>query len=221
MSTLSVALETFASMDSNKRNMCRNIFDKVILDTQQKKLDQNLIFDPEKRNLILTQLNVRPALLVHIADVYRNHGSRFDNFVEVGTAQGMQSVCFAECFPDSNVYTCDIKDDRDKTTKEKENIHFFLSNSIEMSKNIKADTKFDLCWIDGAHDTYSVITDFISIFSKTHAETVWVFDDFDNRFGCHGDIMTLSKHFSETYVLELGSTASGNPSRIAIMTGFI
>lgn len=217
MTVLEHALSSFNNVKLENLNLCHRIFDDLSSNVQNKKLDQSLVFDINERNKIIEQLKVRPALLVHIANFMRDQGVSVKNFVEVGTAQGMQSACFAGCFSDAHVYTCDIKDDRSENIKNIDNIHFYKTNSLEMVNLLPDDVKFDFCWVDGSHDAYDVIEDYLSLSKRSHKETVWVFDDFDQRFGCFNDIQILARHFKESYVIDLGLTASCYPNRIAIM----
>lgn len=221
MNLLKNAISSFKSFNSEKQLICEQVWHEISDDVQRNKLTQNNIFDLNLREEIILQLRRRPSLLVHIADFAKKSGLEINTFVEVGTAQGLQSIMFAKTFPDSSVFTCDIKDDRDKTFSENLNINFVLGNSKKLCASLAENKKIDFCWIDGAHDHYDVINDFISLFSKSNRDTIWAFDDYDKRFGCFHDINLLMSHFEEHVVVDLGLTASGNPNRIAIMRGFI
>lgn len=213
------AINDFKNLDTSLLKVCNETWDEVSLNVQENKLTNSGILDPETRKKILDGLKVRPSLLVHIANYAKSLGLKIETFAEVGTAQGMQSIIFSRCFPDSKVYTCDIKDDRVTNFSENKNIEFILGDSISLKKSIK-DFKIDFFWIDGAHDHYSVIYDFMSLFSKSHKDTIWAFDDYDSRFGCYHDLNILAKHFKEVMVLDLGLTASGNPNKIMIAKGY-
>jgi hypothetical protein len=215
------SINTFSNFASDLSSICNEVWENTSLQTQLKKLDDNKIFDLSIRSKILTELKVRPKLLVHIANTAKKAGFKIKNFAEIGTAQGMQSITFSRCFPDSQVYTCDIKDDRDKNFSQYKNIEFVLGDSLALKKKIKeSKSSLDFCWIDGAHDHYSVLDDFLSLFSLAHEETIWAFDDFDKRFGCYHDLNILSKHFDEVVVLDLGMTASGCSNRIMLAKGY-
>lgn len=217
---LQTSIGSFKYFDKSLSKLCTDTWDEISLHIQEKKLDSSMIFDLQTREKILNDLKVRPMLLVHIANVAKSFGLEIKNFAEVGTAQGMQSIIFSRCFPDSQVYTCDIKDDRDKNFSLNKNIEFVLGDSLALKKRIKDDAKLDFCWIDGAHDHYSVVYDFMSLFSKSHKDTIWAFDDYDSRFGCYHDLNILAKHFKEVVVLDLGLTASGNPNKIMLAKGY-
>jgi len=220
MSFLNDALSSFDRMDKEKRLLCAEVWNSVSDGVQRKKLTQNGISDPTERDRIIDQLKIRPALLVHVADCLMRDLGRISSFAEVGTAQGLQSILFAKAFPDASVFTCDVKDDRDESFKTQKNLWFVNGDSKQMSKVLSGKDKIDFCWIDGAHDHYSVVNDFAALVLRTHSETVWAFDDYDKRFGCFYDINTLVQHFREHIVVELGLTASGNPNRIVLARGF-
>ena len=220
MKTLAQCISDFETMKHEMRDECYRAFNDVSLEVQTKKLNQSGILDETQRREILSNLNVRPALLVHIAEQMRSESNGMKVFAEVGTAQGLQSLCFARNFQSSKVYTCDIKDDRSIFTKDKENIKFILGNSQSMRDQIPDNEKLDFCWIDGSHDSYAVIEDFISLFGKSHKDTIWAFDDFDTRFGCYNDIVLLAGHFRDSIALNLGLTASGSPNKILIAREF-
>lgn len=202
-----------------------DLFDKTISDSvwaevsmpvQIEKLNSNGILETSSRQAILDQLKVRPALLAHFAsEIYKTRGRC--RFLEVGTAEGLQSITIAKNVEASEVYTCDIRDVRHPSFHKLENMHFVLGNSKDLSSNING--TIDMCWIDGSHDHYAVINDFLSILHLTNEETVWIFDDFDKRFGCWHDINTLLRHFEKTYAVNFGKTASGNPSIISMGIG--
>ena len=138
----------------------------------------------------------------------------------MGTAKGLQSLSFSKNKLIENIYTCDIVDYKSNLIDETNNIHFVKGDSSELSKKIIENNKvIDLFWIDGAHDHYSVITDFVNLLKVSHKNTIWVFDDFDNRFGCYYDISVLIKASKNHVVINLGKTASGNPNRIVICEG--
>jgi len=186
-----------------------SIYDDMSLDIQIAKMDKHRV-QQDARDKIIKQLKVRPKILASIAKL-----SGVNSVVEVGTAQGMQSVVFSELFG-CKVYTCDIVDVRDKRAKS-DLISFTLGNSVSMSREIQI--PFDLAWIDGAHDHYSVVSDFAALRKKANANTIWVFDDFDHRFGCFYDISSIAATANESYVIDLGLTGSGQTNRIMVCKG--
>lgn len=220
MSFLQSAISSFDHMDSAKKALCADVWSEVSDKVQRNKLTQNGISDPLERDRIIDQLKTRPALLVHIADCLSKDIGRISGIAEVGTAQGLQSILFAKAFPDAQVYTCDVKDDRDSLFSSIDNLHFVNGDSKKMSRLLSTKQKVDFCWIDGAHDHYSVVNDFAALVLRTHPSTVWAFDDYDKRFGCFYDISVLIQHFREHVIIDLGLTASGNPNRIVLARGF-
>lgn len=219
MSLLSV-MQNFKLPDSERIKLCRDVFDNVSLQVQLKKMRQNGITEEKEIDDIISQLRTRPAILVQVADELRKTGHNIRTFAEVGTAQGMQSAVFSKLFPESRVYTCDIVDERGDLLRECENVNFVLGDSLVMNEEIKKNNDtIDFCWIDGAHDHYSVLDDFLSLNGLTHDLTVWAFDDYDKRFGCFHDLNLLIRHFKEYVVLNIGKTASGNPNIIVLAQG--
>lgn len=207
-------IDSFSSFNTKE---CHAIWGEVSEPVQIKKLDQAGIASPDLRNQILDQLKVRPALLSHIAkEIFSLRGRC--NFLEVGTAEGLQSITIAKTVVGSKVFTCDIRDVRHTSFHELTNASFTLGDSKKLASEVT--DNIDMCWIDGAHDHYSVVSDFLSVLSLTDKETIWIFDDFDKRFGCWYDISVILQNFEENCILELGSTASGNPSAIALGIGF-
>lgn len=214
-------VDTFDAMDKNAKEICDTVWNDVSFKVQDQKLTSSGIFDPLKRQQILTDLKQRPSFLVHVANKLISSGKKVKTFVEVGTAQGMQSIIFSKAFPESIVYTCDIKDDRDQTFVDSKNAIFVLGDAKALSEKMKDDgVEASLCWIDGSHDHYAVIDDFLSLYPRANSDTVWAFDDYDSRFGCFKDLNVLIRHFEEHVVLDLGLTASGNPNRIVLTRGF-
>lgn len=220
---LTECVNTFDSLESSLRERCDSLWDEISLRTQESKLSAHGIMDAEKRNRILSDLKQRPSFLVHVALRARNEGFGIRNIAEVGTAQGLQSIVFAKTIPECQVYTCDIKDDRSTHVFSTcENIDFVLGDALKLKEKIKesSERNVDFCWVDGSHDHYAVIDDFLSLLPCTHKDTIWAFDDFDQRFGCFRDLNVLLRHFKEHVVLDLGLTASGNPNRIMLARRF-
>lgn len=216
---LKEAISSFGTMDADKKALCDHIWDITNLEVQTHKLNQNNIPEDARDN-ILSQLKLRPALLVHIANIAIEAGLNISTFAEVGTAQGLQSMVFAKLFPKASVYTCDIRDVRDPELSKLKNLFFVAGNSLDLSEKLKGKEAVDFCWIDGSHDHYAVVNDFIALSRRAHKDTIWVFDDYDKRFGCFQDLNLLSMHFDEYFVADLGLTASGNPNKILVARGY-
>ena len=217
MKFLEDCVNTFESMDPEVRKTCVGLWESISLRVQEQKLSSSGINDPSKRSQILSDLSQRPAFLVHVAMKAAAAGCSMNTIAEVGTAQGLQSIVFAKSLPNVTVYTCDIKDDRDSSFSSYENLKFVTGDSLVLNKELKSQGKtVDFCWIDGSHDNYAVLDDFLSLVRCAHKDTIWAFDDYDTRFGCFRDLNVLLRHFEESIVLDLGLTASGNPNRIIL-----
>jgi ubiquinone/menaquinone biosynthesis C-methylase UbiE len=188
-------------------------------ETQLNKLDKNNILEQNERDAILDGLSKRAYYLTRIAEVYN-----CKNIAEVGTAEGWQFYSFckyaAEC--DGTVFSCDPRDVRNKKysklfEEEKKVGTFVNATSKEMSQLC---SDVDLFYIDGMHERGSVLTDINNLQAVQTDKNIpiWIFDDFDVRFGCFQDIaqaLSAGKRFKVWYV---GKTASGYPSHQAIVT---
>lgn len=214
-------IKSYNTLPEDFAMKCFNIWNDVSRETQEKKLTQNGIHDNETRIQILNQLIMRPSLLVHVFNEVKKTTAGSFVVLEVGTAQGLQSLTFASCFPDCEIWTCDIKDDRDLSFEDFKNVNFVNGDANLLSSELKKNNTnvATFCWIDGSHDKGFVTSDFLHLLKHTDSRTVWAFDDFDKRFGCYDDIETLLKHFNEHVVIDLGKTASGNDNRIVIARG--
>jgi ubiquinone/menaquinone biosynthesis C-methylase UbiE len=195
----------------------QQIWDTVNLPTQKQKLDSSNIMDESRRNNILTTLSRRGYYLTRFAEQYG-----VKNIAEVGTAQGWQFYSFAEYVNTvgGTVTTCDIRDVRNETYKKKyqdqDNISFVTGTSSEMSEKIE---DVGLFYIDGSHDQGAVITDVANLNNQQSENPIWVFDDFDTRFGCFNDIYQLVSAGLPFKVYHVGETGSGAPSHQAIVKG--
>ena len=197
-----------------------SIWNEINLPIQNKKLDNANIISRKSRKKILNQLSKRAYYLTRIAKTFSSK-----RFIEVGTAEGWQYFTFCKYvrdnFEDGAVYTCDPRDVRDKKyiTEFKDERFQYIQGT---SKDIAATGIFaDFFYIDGLHDEGTVIRDVINLEgcqSKDGLAT-WVFDDFDLRFGCAQDIMTLSQLSKSFKVYNIGDTASGHPSHQVIVRG--
>lgn len=195
----------------------QKLWDEINLPIQLKKLDQNGINSNKKRNSILEGLRKRAYYLTRIASVYG-----VKNIAEVGTAEGWQYFSFAQyCKEESKgkVFSCDPRDVRSDKHKEDYKLftHFTNGTSKEMSNDIN-ETKIDLFYIDGLHDKGTVTQDVLNLKNTQSDDNfpVWIFDDFDERFGCFEDIANLCVMSGKFKIWEVGLTASGNPSHQAM-----
>jgi predicted O-methyltransferase YrrM len=195
----------------------QEIWNTVNLPIQTQKLDTANITDPDRREAILTTLSKRAFYLTRLAE---QHGAK--NIAEVGTAQGWQFFSFAHYVESvgGTITTCDIRDVRNPTYlekyKDKENIRFISGTSADMAKVL---SDVDLYYIDGSHDQEAVVTDVANLRNTQSADPLWIFDDFDVRFGCYQDIVQLVTAGAPFRVYAVGDTASGAPSHQAIVRG--
>ena len=199
------------------------IWDDINLKIQSKKLDNSGIVSDKLRNEILNNLKRRAYYLTRVAE-------QFDckKIAEVGTAEGWQFYTFCKYARDKNVdgevISCDPRDVRSekyiKLYENDDNVKFVNGTSKEMSEFCN---EIDLFYIDGLHDEGTVISDLVNLegSQKTleNKTSVWIFDDFDERFGCFKDILSLAQHSRCFKVYEVGQTASGNPSHQVIVKG--
>ena len=195
------------------------IWDDVYKPSQEIKAVQNNISEDAK-NLAFNGLSKRGKFLCQLYDFFE-----CDNIAEVGTAEGFQFFTFCRHLSMSNkkskVYTCDIRDVRNSkyVNKFPENEVFTLGTSKEMSEKIITDgKKIDMYWIDGAHENSNVLYDVIRLAKTQSNKSIWIFDDFNERFGAYREIQWLS-NFNETRSLTLGPTASGKPNNMLILQG--
>ncbi len=196
------------------------IWEDVSKPVQIKKA-KNHSLSAEQAELCFNELVKRPSYLCNLA---KKFGVK--NIVEVGTAQGLQSYSFAEYLRQESqighIWTCDIINVRNQEYEEKYKnfITFCMGNSELLSGMLESvDQKIDLFYIDGAHGRGDVIRDVYFLKQHQSENPVWIFDDYDVRFGCYDDItsiMGLSKRYQ---VYRVGNTASGNPNHQVIIHG--
>ena len=146
------------------------------------------------------------------------------NFAEVGTAQGLQFFSFAEYNKNKvgHVWSCDICDVRnfDYQEKYKENTSFCLGDSKMLATQIlEENKKIDFFYIDGSHQTGAILRDVENLRKIQSEQPVWVFDDFDERFGCYEDIKNLCFKNTDFAVYRVGNAASGNPNHQVVILG--
>ena len=199
------------------------IWDEINSDIQNKKLDENNIISIKKRNTILDGLKKRAYYLTRFAKEYE-----VQKICEVGTAQGWQFYSFCEYIEnesekEGSVFSCDIRDVRsDKYLGKFKSENFVLGDSSKLS-NVENCSDIEMFYIDGSHDRDGVLRD---MFNLQHCQIktkkpVWVFDDFDTRFGCFQDIMHIAQFSKGFKVYKVGKTASDQPShQLIALSGF-
>ena len=216
--------------DDNTMQLINQVpdFDDVVVPEDYKQLWKDVSLEVQLRkakshNLTraqteqcLSQLCKRPYYLTLLAKQFNAK-----NIVEVGTAQGLQFYSFAKSLlqTDGKVWSCDVQDVRNKQYSKlyEGNTTFCLGTSQNLATII--DRKIDMYYIDGAHDYGDVIRDVVNLKDTQSDNCIWVFDDFDNRFGCSKDIKRLCEAKKTYKVYRVGDAASGNPNHQAIIFG--
>lgn len=196
------------------------LWDDINLSTQERKLDTAKINSRKIRTSILSNLKKRAFYLTRFAESFN-----CESIAEVGTAEGWQFYTFCKHISENTeggkVFTCDPRDVRNTEyikKYESDNFKYFQSTSLEMSEEIG---KVDMFYIDGLHDSGTVIRDVLNFEKnqKLDKVPVWIFDDFDERFGCAQDILTLCQSSKCYKVYRVGKTASGFESHQALVLG--
>lgn len=195
------------------------IWEDVYKSSQLKK-SQEFQLSKEQEILAFNGISKRGKFLCQICEYFN-----VKNIAEVGTAEGFQFFTFSH-FKQKNkiegkVYSCDIRDVRNKNYISKyDNNYFVLGNSHELAKQIqKNNDKIDLFWIDGNHDSSAVLFDLIKLSKIQSSNAIWLFDDFDERFGSFNELNFIGKISEESRVFSLGPTSSGNPNNVLIAKG--
>jgi hypothetical protein len=198
----------------------QKIWEDVYLPSQEKKIKENNVEETIK-NEAFNGLSKRGKFLCQLYEFFD-----FKNIAEVGTAEGYQFFTFCNYIKenkviDANVYTCDIRDVRNSKYIDnyKDVGNFVLGTSNEMAdKIIEDEKKIDLYWVDGAHTNGAVLVDVIRLAKTQSSNCVWIFDDFDERFGIYNELQFLA-NFAESRIISLGPTASGKPNNMLILKG--
>jgi SAM-dependent methyltransferase len=184
------------------------IWEDINLKIQEKKLDNASIFSLKEREAILNSLKKRAYYLTRIAEVYD-----CKTIAEVGTAEGWQFYTFGKFCIDneSKVFSCDPRDVRSEHYAKEYNEYcdYTKGTSKEMSEKLN---NVDMFYIDGLHDTGTVLNDVKNLENNQNELPVWIFDDFDTRFGCYNDIANLAVASKRFKIWKVGKTASGQPS---------
>lgn len=197
----------------------KKIWDDINLPVQIQKATQ---YNMKGAELVecFNKLSKRAYYLVSIAQ-YINA----KNIVEVGTAQGWQFYSFAQYVTENSghVWSCDIRDVRSEdcySEKYKDVTNFCLGTSLELAKVLQdCNQIIDLFYIDGSHDSGDVLRDVTNLYGVQSKNPVWIFDDFDERFGIFYDIKKLCEINKKFKIYYVGNTASGNPNHQVIFWG--
>lgn len=196
----------------------KQIWDDINLPIQLQK-GQNYGLEKGHISKCLDALHKRAYYLVSIAEFI---GAK--NIAEVGTAQGWQYYSFDRYVSKNSghVWSCDIKDVRNKEYAEKHNKDntFVHGTSREMAKTLTAQSqKIDLFYIDGSHEAKAVFTDIHNLRHLQSDNCAWVFDDFNMRFGCYREIQMLRNVNNRYKIYQVGEAASGNPNHQVVIFG--
>ena len=197
------------------------LWEDVSKGVQVKKAQENNL-SPAEAEESFKKLCRRPYYLTTIA---KEFGVK--NIAEVGTAQGLQFYSFAKYVDENHsnsghVWSCDIIDARNKEYSQKYNhlTTFCLGTSEHLASVLEqSNTSIDLFYIDASHQQGAVLNDIRMMKRFQHEDTVWVFDDFDLRFGCYEDIKFLCKLNKKFKIYSVGNTASGKPNHQVVIFG--
>lgn len=177
---------------------------------------QNYRLSELETRACFSQLIKRPYYLARLAG---NFNAK--NILEVGTAEGLQFYSFAEQVKENNghVWSCDIVDKRNVKYAElyDKNTTFCLGTSKELGELVKE--KIDLFYIDASHQRGAVLNDINNLKHLQSDEPIWIFDDFDQRFGCFEDIKEVCKSVGRFKIYRVGNAASGNPNHQVVVFG--
>lgn len=184
----------------------------------QKEKARNSGLSDDDSKVILDKLSKRAYFLTCLAEEYD-----CKRIGEVGTAQGWQYYTFCKYLSsvDGKAYTCDPRDVR---AKEYANFYevdaqigtYVQGTSHDMSLICG---ELDMIYVDGLHDKGDVIKD-VNALLKNQAQgknTIWIFDDFDMRFGCFEDISQICQISRRFKIVNIGKTASGHESHQVIV----
>jgi len=199
----------------------KKLWNEINLPIQMQKAAHHMLPEKEKI-LVLDKLSKRAYYLTEIA---RRYGAK--NIAEVGTAEGWQFYSFAEYCQEveGKVWSCDVVNKHSKKHFEqyKKVATFVHGDSNLLAEKLeKENTKIDLFYIDGSHESGAVLKDVATLkkFQTTDQVPVWIFDDFDDRFGCYRDISLIANAAPQYYVYSPGKTASNNPTHQLVVRGY-
>lgn len=210
---------TYLSPEEPLAEPYQTLWTDIYKPSQERKAIENNISDEQKLQAF-NGLSKRGKFLCELYDFFE-----CKNVAEVGTAEGYQFFTFCNHIQQKGlshkVYTCDIRDVRNGQYIGKyDGIENFISGtSKEMSEKILSDEEeIDLFWIDGAHHATAVMHDVVRLAKTQSRQSVWIFDDFNERFGIYPELQFLS-NFNQSHSFSLGPTASGKPNNMLILTG--
>jgi len=168
------------------------IFDEINLEKQRKKLSSSM--SPSEVDKTIEQDRNRFILLVSLANHYN-----LKNVFEVGTADGCQTFSFVKYFQHINaghIWTCDIENMINKSFYNREEVKqkcTFIKSDSSIATNSVSE-KVDLFFIDGDHRRGAVVSDIKNLKKHQSDNCIWIFDDYDKRFGCYEEIYYLENN---------------------------
>ena len=193
----------------------KKIFDVINLETQKNKgVSDREISLISKRAFFLTRL----ALEHNVS-----------NIIEVGTAAGWQFYSFChylntETPNKGSIWSCDVRDYRhpEYINKYPEISNFVEGDSLKMSDLIPNDFKCDLFFIDGNHDRGAVLEDINNLKKFQSENPIWVFDDYDQRFGIYEEIKSIEAQAVKSSVISpnsINQSVEEKPNHMLITSG--
>jgi len=147
------------------------------------------------------------------------------NIVEVGTAEGYQFYTFGKYIKDSKsagaVYSCDLRDARSSKMSGLflEECLYTKGNSKKLSEVIDPKTKIDMFFIDGSHQKGDVVRDIENLKNHQSNDCVWVFDDYDRRFGIFEELKKIEDKYPNTSVIDQAHKKADNSNNMLIVWG--
>ena len=193
----------------------KNIWKDISFMVQLKKARTHGLTEEQTRNC-LSALIKRPYYLTYIANQFNAK-----NILEVGTAEGLQFYSFAEYAENVNghVWSCDLVVKRNRRYAEVYDsvTTFCLGDSRKLSSSVSE--KIDLFYIDASHESGAVLRDVANLKSLQSDNPIWIFDDFDTRFGCFEDIKKICMKSGKFKIYRVGNAASGNPNHQVVVFG--
>lgn len=195
----------------------RKIFDDINLETQKNKgVSDKEIFLISKRAYFLTRLAAEHNV---------------SNIIEVGAATGWQFYSFChyintELSGEGAVWSCDVTDCRNPSYANKypEISNFVNGDSLKMSNLIPDNFKCDLFFIDGNHDKGAVIEDINNLKKFQSENPIWIFDDYDLRFGIYEEIKNIEIEATSSSIISpnsINQSTEEKPNHMLITWGKI
>ena len=194
------------------------IWEEINLPIQREKAAQHGISEAKTEKYLSTLRNRG----YYLASLARLSGTK--NILEAGTAEGWQFYTFANYARSvgGGVWSCDIRDVRHEKYVEEfdPETTFINGTSKELAEHIKGqDIAIDLFYIDASHDKGAVVRDVLNLRDSQSENPIWIFDDFDTRFGCYHDIERICQMKKNYKVYSVGKTASGNVTHQVMIFG--